>query len=347
MFVAGEAPQKEELDKVFKAINSEVAYAQVDKVLHDTVIKNVAKTVKLMCAKCEHLIDCSASQVVGYPTNEQRRNVEVVNCLFSFYVGIESILGGSNNDYSSKDIEKLIKSAIEPLIQSVVDAVEAILITMHNENFNLDTVYNYSFSPYMRELNDFIAKIHGNFLSKFDCKTLVAESTFPLGQRTIDLFILHASIVRPVSANGQIKLSQDCDHLEKALEPIFNIIQAWNPVCLETKLEELAHFKTLITTKTEEITPESKIIKDKLLKPSIVLHVLFSRAPNEIKSPHESAGWSISRYSSWLEDHQNETDRLQLIQGALESYVAATKAKKEKSFAFPYNLMLNVLQSVV
>ena len=209
MFVAGEAPQKEELDKVFKAINNEVAYAQVDKVLHDTVIKNVAKTVKLMCAKCEHLIDCSASQVVGYPTNEQRRNVEVVNCLFSFYVGIESILGGSNNDYSSKDIEKLIKSAIEPLIQSVVDAVEAILITMHNENFNLDTAYNYSFSPYMRELNDFIAKIHGNFLSKFDCKTLVAESTFPLGQRTIDLFILHASIVRPVSANGQIKLFQD------------------------------------------------------------------------------------------------------------------------------------------
>ena len=65
MFVAGEAPQKEELDKVFKAINNEVAYAQVDKVLHDTVIKNVAKTVKLMCAKCEHLIDCSASQVVG------------------------------------------------------------------------------------------------------------------------------------------------------------------------------------------------------------------------------------------------------------------------------------------
>ena len=97
MFVAGEAPQKEELDKVFKAINSEVAYAQVDKVLHDTVIKNVAKTVKLMCAKCEHLIDCSASQVVGYPTNEQRRNVEVVNCLFSFYVGIESILGGGGS----------------------------------------------------------------------------------------------------------------------------------------------------------------------------------------------------------------------------------------------------------
>merc|ERR1719266_2826734 len=90
MFVAGESPKTEELDQVFRAINSEVAIAQVDKVLYATVVKNVAKTVKLMCAKCETLVDCHASQVVGYPTNEQRRNVEVVNCLFSFVTGVEN-----------------------------------------------------------------------------------------------------------------------------------------------------------------------------------------------------------------------------------------------------------------
>ena len=159
------------------------------------------------------------------------------------------------------------------------------------------------------------------------------------------LFYFYSSIVRPVSLNGQLKLSQDCDHLEKALEPILNTINTWNEIALENKLKDLATFKTLLTMKTEDI-PLSEIVKDKELNPSIVLHVLFSRAPPEIKAPHESAGWSISRYSAWLEDHKNESDRLQLIQGALESYVAATKAKKEKSFAFPYNLMLNVLQSV-
>ena len=33
---------------------------------------SMKKTVKLMCNKCESLVDCQASQVVGYPTNEQR-----------------------------------------------------------------------------------------------------------------------------------------------------------------------------------------------------------------------------------------------------------------------------------
>ena len=189
MFAAGDSPKQDELEEVFKAIKSEISNAQVDKVLHATVIKNITKTVKLMCAKCEQLVDGQASQVVGYPTNEQRKNVEVVNCLFSFYVGIENLIGSQE---ASKDVEILIKTAIEPLIQSVIDAVEAILLTMHNENFNQIDAYSSTLSPYMRELHSFITRVHSDFFSKFDCKILVAECCYPLGQKTIDLFILHA-----------------------------------------------------------------------------------------------------------------------------------------------------------
>ena len=32
-----------------------------------------------------------------------------------------------------------------------------------------------------------------------------------------------------------------------------------------------------------------------LLAPSLAIHLLFSFAPPELKSPHESAGWSVSR----------------------------------------------------
>jgi len=56
-------------------------------------------------------------------------------------------------------------------------------------------------------------------------------------------------------------------------------------------------------------------------------------------------GWNISRYIAWLEDHPSESDRLQLIQGALEHYVASTRARREKSYAFPYPIMLELLQT--
>jgi hypothetical protein len=345
MFVAGEAPKIDELDQVFKAINSEIAIAQVDKGLSNTVIKNVAKTVRLMCAKSEQLLDGHASQVVGYPTTEQRRNVEIVNCLFAFYAGVEIIM---DNNEVLKEMEKLIQSAIEPLIGSVKDAVEAIILTMHNENFKIEAFDTATAtpSPYMRELQTFVARVHLDFLSKFNCKTLVSESCFPLAAKSVELFILHASLIRPLTEGGQLRLAHDCDQIETALEPLLNTVSTWDRSAMDKSMQELAAFKILVTTKTEDI-PELASIKERTLKHSTVLHVLFARASVEMKSPHESVGWSISRYSAWLEDHTNEADRLQLIQGALESYVASTRARKEKSFVYPYNLMLNMLQSAL
>ena len=37
-------------------------------------------------------------------------------------------------------------------------------------------------------------------------------------------------------------------------------------------------------------------------------------------------------------------DRLQLIQGCLEGYVAGTRERGEKSFAHPYAIMIKVLE---
>ena len=54
---------------------------------------------------------------------------------------------------------------------------------------------------------------------------------------------------------------------------------------------------------------------------------------------------NVTAGTTWLDEHPDEKDRLQLIQGALESYVASTRARNEKSYAFPYNIMLNILQN--
>ena len=340
MYVQGEAPNIEELDQIFRIINSEIAIAQVDKLLTNAVQKNVTKTVKLMCAKCEQLLDGSASQVIGYPTNEQRKNVQVVNCLFAFYVGIEKVL---ENPEVLKEIEILIKSAIDPLMASISDAVEAIILTMHNEDFKIETEDKSTFSPYLKELQTFIHRVNLEFLNKFNCKTLVAESSVPLFYRCYDLFIMHSSMIKPLSKIGQDKLIKDCDTLEEVIKPISDLITLWDASVCESKVHELREFRTLLRSKTEDFP--ALLQSGMTMRKSVILHMLFSRAPAELKLPHESVNWSISRYSTWLEDHTGEPDRLQLVQGALESYVASTRARNEKSYAYPYNIMLGILQS--
>jgi hypothetical protein len=76
---------------------------------------------------------------------------------------------------------------------------------------------------------------------------------------------------------------------------------------------------------------------------STALHLLISRCPAALPSPHASLGWSLARYSAWLEDHTEERQRLLLIQGALEAYVAAARARQDKAFVAEYPALRDLL----
>merc|ERR1712018_540767 len=105
-------------------------------------------------------------------------------------------------------------------------------------------------------------------------------------------------MIKPMSKCGQDKLINDCDILEETVRPVHELVNLWDLRITETKMNELQAFKGLVQSKTEDI-PE--LIKHGLVKTSVVLHLLFSRAPPEMKLPHESVNWSISRYSTWFE----------------------------------------------
>jgi hypothetical protein len=138
--------------------------------------------------------------------------------------------------------------------------------------------------------------------------------------------------------------------MESVVEPLVDLVQRGKKIELlddiEKSLRNVIAFKALIFTKPECVIDMEEIANGSL-KYSIVLNFLFNKAPNELKSPNESAGWSISRYSAWLEEHTKEKDRLQIIKGALESYAAATRLRREKSYVAPYPIMVKILQAAL
>merc|ERR1719412_2184625 len=77
---------------------------------------------------------------------------------------------------------------------------------------------------------------------------------------------------------------------------------------------------------------------------STALHLLISRCPEILPSPHASLSWSLSRYSAWLEDHPGEKERLGLIQGALEAYVQSARARQDKTFVPEYPVLKQLLE---
>uniref|UniRef100_A0A668AP31 Conserved oligomeric Golgi complex subunit 5 n=1 Tax=Myripristis murdjan TaxID=586833 RepID=A0A668AP31_9TELE len=324
-------PSNDELDSIIKTISSELNVASVDPNLTLAVAKNAAKTVQLFCVKSEQLL-CTqgdASQVIGPLTEGQRRNVAVVNSLFRLQQAV------------SKGVQALMSSAVQPLLQSVGDSIEAIIITLHQEDFSgplsSPDKPDVPCSLYMKELQGFISRVMADYFRHFQCVDFIYESTESIAQRAIELFIRNASLLRPLGEGGKMRLAADFAQMEMAVAPLCRRVSD-----LGKPYRMLRSFRPLLF-QTSELIVSSSAVGD-LIPYSTLLHFLFTRAPSELKSPHQRAEWSIARFSQWLDDHPSERDRLTLIRGALEAYVQSVRARQGKEFAPIYPIMLQLLQ---
>lgn len=346
-------PTTEEVDSIVKTISSELNVASVDTKLCITVSKNVAKTVKMFCVKSEQLLctDGEASQVIGPPTQGQTRNAAVVNTLYQLHLAVSSVVNSlehypdeakSSITDSLKNIVLLMTSAVRPLMSSVCDALEAIILTMHQEDFSGPAPTGQETeapcSLYMRELQGFVSRCQTDYLSQFTCNDFIMECIQPICCRCIDLFVRHACLVRPLGEGGKLRLAADFAQMELAISPFCKRVSD-----LGKPYRLLRAFRPLLFQSMEHVS-ESPALGE-IIPYSLLLHFLFARAPAEIKSPHATADWSLSRYSQWLDDHPSEKDRLALIKGSLEAYVQQVRSRQGKEFASIYPIMLKVLQT--
>lgn len=363
MFSGSGGPNKDEVRNIFGVMSSEVSIASVETHLLEAITRNLCKTVTLFCVKSEDCVDSEASQVIGSPSPAQLQNVCIVNRLAEFNEGLEglccqqcAVLGNKRVallQEAGSRVDKQMKAATEPLLSSIGDSVEAILLTIHKEDFSGDVdTSNLTPSPscslYMKELQAFMERISRDFLSTFTCPQFLATQLQPLAEKTIHRFVLQGSLVRPLGSGGAMRLASDCAQLEFGLSSILgpsgqSSLGPTGLTALGGSYRLLRAFRALLF-----LTPEDVVSYPGLgstLPHSIALHLIISRCPSVMPSPYASLDWSLSRYSAWLEDHPGERERLLLIQGTLEAYVAAARARQDKTFVPQYPVLIGMLQS--
>ncbi|XP_072175838.1 conserved oligomeric Golgi complex subunit 5-like [Diadema setosum] len=355
VFPSGAAypPSDSEVENIAKTVQSELSVASVGAGLSVLVAKNVSKTVTLYVNKCEQLLctDGEASQVIAPPTAGQTKNAAVVNSLYQFHQAISRVtqaLGSypenaiSVIETSLQNVVAMMSAAIQPLLTSIGDSVEAIILTMHNEDFKTAPVPKDSpdapCSLYMRELQGFLARVQASYLSQFNCTDFIIDSVHGIGCEAIELFVRHASLLRPLGEGGKMRLAADFAQMELAITPLCR-----RPSDLGRPYKLLRAFRPMLFQTPEHISSSSAL--GDIIPYSTILQFLFARAPSELMSPHEVAGWSISRYSQWLSEHRAEKERLVLIKGTLEAYVQSVRQRQGKEFASIYPIMVDLLQA--
>ncbi|KAF6085591.1 component of oligomeric golgi complex 5 [Phyllostomus discolor] len=227
-------PSSDELDGIIKTIASELNVAAVDGDLTLAISKNVAKTIQLYGVKSEQLLSTQgdASQVIGPLTEGQRRNVAVVNSLFRLHQSVTKVVSTQSSFPAAaeqtiisalKTIHVLMGNAVQPLLTSVADAIEAIIITMHQEDFSGSLPSSgkpdVPCSLYMKELQGFIARVMSDYFKHFECSDFVFDNTEAIAQRAIELFIRNASLIRPLGEGGKMRLAADFAQMELAVGP--------------------------------------------------------------------------------------------------------------------------------
>ncbi|KYO38620.1 conserved oligomeric Golgi complex subunit 5 [Alligator mississippiensis] len=348
-------PSSDELDSIVKTIASELNVAAVDPNLTLAVSKNVAKTIQLFGVKSEQLLSTQgdASQVIGQLTEGQRRNVAVVNSLYRLHQSMLKVVSNQSSfpavaeqtiAAALKAVHDLMGSAVQPLLNSVGDSVEAIIITMHQEDFSGSLSSSgkpdVPCSLYMKELQGFIARIMSDYFRHFECFDFVFDNTEAIAQRAIELFIRNASLIRPLGEGGKMRLAADFAQMELAVAPLCRRVSD-----LGKSYRLLRSFRPLLFQTSEHIA-SSPAVGD-IIPFNLILQFLFTRAPPELKSPFQRAEWSVARYSQWLDDHPSEKDRLVLIRGALEAYVQSVRTREGKEFAPVYPIMVQLLQKAM
>ncbi|XP_060013260.1 conserved oligomeric Golgi complex subunit 5 isoform X1 [Lagenorhynchus albirostris] len=348
-------PSADELDGIIKTIASELNVAAVDADLTLAVSKNVAKTIQLYGVKSEQLLSTQgdASQVIGPLTEGQRRNVAVVNSLYKLHQSVTKVVSSQSSFPPAaeqtiisalKEVHVLMGNAVQPLLTSVGDAIEAIIITMHQEDFAGSLPSSgkpdVPCSLYMKELQGFIARVMSDYFKHFECLDFVFDNTEAIAQRAIELFIRNASLIRPLGEGGKMRLAADFAQMELAVGPFCRRVSD-----LGKSYRMLRSFRPLLFQTSEHVA-SSPALGD-IIPFSIIIQFLFTRAPPELRSPFQRAEWSHARFSQWLDDHPSEKDRLLLIRGALEAYVQSVKSREGKEFAPVYPIMVQLLQKAM
>ncbi|BES89234.1 C5HC2 zinc finger [Nesidiocoris tenuis] len=329
-----ETPTIDKIDNLVKLISSELSVSLVDEALTVPVARNIAKAVSLFCQKGEQMLvnTPDATQVIEAPNASQEQNVHVSNIVYYFCEQVKNVI---NNLGLSRNVaavilnsvdsgESLSQQILNPLLASILVAMESILLTMHNEDYNLSE-YSGAVSLYIRELQTFTARAVTSYLSPFQNQALVANSCMEVASKAIGVFLRHAVLVRPLSDEGRKKLMADFKTFEEAISPL----------C--TQLSELGSvYSTLRSLRPLIAAPPDDVVNSPVLGQvipySLAIMLLFSRGPAELPSPHESVGWTIAKLSEWMDNHSNERDILELLSGAVKKYEQLICAQNKSSF---------------
>lgn len=354
----GSIPSREHVLRIVSRIQEEIEAVQIDIRLTLLVLREISKVLLLLAERAEYQISTGpeARQVTGAATMAQLKNFTLCQHLQEVHTRVSSMMEGLPSiagEVLSPALGTMYGVAcdsVTSLFQAMLDRLQSCILRMHEQNFGtlgMDAAMDSNASPYMEELQKNILHFRTEFLSRLlptgnastiRTETISTRLVRSMASRVLIFFIRHASLVRPLSESGKLRMARDMAELELAVsQNLFPVEQLGAPY------RALRALRPVIFLETSQLE-SSPLLQD--LPPSAILHHLYSRAPDELQSPMQRSQLTPQQYSLWL-DSQGEDQIWRGIKATLDDYVAKVRIRGDKEFSPVYPLMLKLGSSLL
>ncbi|PIN25630.1 putative Golgi transport complex 1 protein [Handroanthus impetiginosus] len=349
----GSVPSKEHISRIISRIQEEVEAVQSDAHLTLRVLHEINKVLLLLAERAEYQISTGpeARQITGPATPAQLKNFMLCQHLQEVHARVTSIVSALPSvaaDVLSPALSTIYGVAgdsVTSLFQAMLDRLESCILQIHEQNFgslSMDAAMDNNASPYMEELQKSILHFRTEFLSRLlpssgaissGTESICTRLVRSMASRVLIFFIRHASLVRPLSESGKLRMARDMAELELTVaQNLFPVEQLGPPY------RALRAFRPVIFLETSQLE-SSPLLQD--LPPSVILHHLYSRGPDDLQSPLQRNKLTPLQYSLWM-DSQGEDQIWKGIKATLDDYAAKVRARGNKEFSAVYPLMLKV-----
>ncbi|RUS22634.1 hypothetical protein BC938DRAFT_475222 [Jimgerdemannia flammicorona] len=346
-------PTRNDSVNLVRTISSELDTAKFDAGLLRSVAKNAVKALNLYRVKCDGLIatDPSAYQIIGPGpmSNSQTMNFELINNLYATYQSIWKVL----EEFPEFVVEimrdgvegtrKLMLLIAEPLTDHIITELEAVVLKIHREDFSRTHVH-----LLLRQLDP-------HPVVKLRAITLIRSKTGPaatkqIAQRLLFVFIFQASLVRPLSEAGKLKLTGDMTQLEFSLSQLvgehgmklqdlgedYQAFRAFKSVAKSIK----GHPPLLFL----DVTQLAAAHHTSQLPTLVLLHHLIVRSTSPLTTlplPHKVYSSTEADYMKWVDEHTG----VQAVEFILTAITKGSKVSEEDREKVPeYRLMKELVK---
>lgn len=354
----GSVPSKEHISRIMSRIQEEIEAVQPNAHLTHLVLHEISKVLILLAQRAEYQISTGpeARQITGAATPAQIKNFTLCQHLQEIHARISFITSGLliTTDALSPALAHIYQVAYDSIVSlfnSMLERLQSCILQIHDQNFGaigMDSSMDNNSSPYMEELQKCILHFRREFLSKLLPSSSNATSSTSLenictrlarsmASRVLIFFIRHASLVRPLSEAGKLRMARDMAELELAVgQNLFPVEQLGAPY------RALRAFRPVIFLETSQLEG-SPLLQD--LPVSVILHHLYSRGPEELQSPMQRNRLTPMQYSLWM-DSQGEEQIWKGIKATLDDYDVEVRSRGDKEFSPVYPLMVQLGSSL-